>query len=434
MIKNRHNLRRGAILLVLAAVLLVFAAPVSATEIRDADTVTIAAGEVIDDDLVVFGRRVVIDGVVEGDVLASFGEELIINGRVGGSVATAGTEVFINGQVDGSVWGAAMAITLGENAVVNRNAYVAGASVTAEPGSSVGRDVYTGAYQVILNGDVAGDVTVGAAALEVNGTIGGDLLGEVQVPEGNTWVPASFVDTSQIEFIDPGMRVSEGAVAGEMNISETIVAPTTEQRPVFSPFGASGFLWVLGQRIGEFIALLLVGALIIRYWPTFLSRTTRLLSTKPGESVGWGFLWTLVFPLLFLAALFLLIVFAFFGGLVTFGYLGRAFTFLGSATISMMVALFGLAFFMLSKIVVTYLVGKMVLGRNRPEDVSRWMHFGYLALGVFLYEVLRGIPILGAIVALVVILFGMGAMFLGWRERRAEAVPVVEEKPVLATE
>ena len=62
------------------------------------------------------------------------------------------------------------------------------------------------------------------------------------------------------------------------------------------------------------------------------------------------------------------------------------------------------------------------------------MHFGYLALGVFLYEVLRAIPILGGIVALVVILFGMGAMFLGWRERRAEAVPVVEEKPVLAME
>ena len=75
--KNRRILRRGAILLVLAAILLVFAAPVSATEIRDADTVTIAAGEVIDDDLVVFGRRVVIDGVVEGDVMASFGEELI---------------------------------------------------------------------------------------------------------------------------------------------------------------------------------------------------------------------------------------------------------------------------------------------------------------------------------------------------------------------
>jgi cytoskeletal protein CcmA (bactofilin family) len=432
--KKVRFIRWGAVLMVLVASLLVLAAPVSATEIRDADTVTIPAGEVIDDDLVVFGRRIVIDGTVEGDLMASSGEEMIINGRVGGSVAALGTDLIINGQVDGSVWGAGMAVTLGEGAEVNRNVYVAAASVTAEPGSTVGRDVYAGAYQVILNGDVAQDVTVGSAALEVDGTIGGNLYGEVQVPEGNTMLPASLVDVNQIEFIDPGMRISEGAVAGDMKISETIVAPTTEQQPVFAPFAASGFLWILSQRVGEFIALLVVGALIIRFWPAFLSRTTQVLHRQPGESVGWGFLWTLVFPLIFLAALFVLISFAILGGVVTFGYLGRAFTYLGSATISMMVALFGLAFFMLSKIVVTYLVGKMLVGRNRPEDVSLWLHFGYLVLGVFLYEVLRAIPILGAVVALVVILFGMGAMFLAWRERRAEVAPVVEEKPVLATE
>lgn len=422
----------GAFVLLLAVLVFAFTSPVFATEILDESEVTIAAGEVIDDDVLVMGRRVVVDGVIKGDLLASVGEELIINGQVEGSVAAAGPTITVNGVVDGSMYVGGMALTLAEGSEVGRNVYLGGASLTAEPGSSVGRSVYAGAYQVILNGDVANDVTVGSAALEVTGTIGGDLMGEVEVTEGGGAFPSFFFTPAELEFVEPGMRVSEGTVAGEMGVTETVIAPEIEQQPTFAPFAVSGFWWTLSQRVGEFIALLIVGALIIRFWPTMLNSSTKMIESRPWPSLGWGFVLTVVFPFVILAGLFLFVVAAFAGGFITFGYLGRAFTFLGGATLSMIVALFGLAFFMLSKIVVTYWFGKLLLGRNRPEASRLLTHFGYLVLGAFIYEIVRAIPYAGALVAMVVILFGMGAMFLAWRAHRAELAPA-EAKPAMAT-
>ena len=88
----------------LVAVLLTFfiSAPVLAADLRSADTVTVAAGEVVDDDLYVAGNTVVIDGVVNGDLWA-FGSIITINGEVKGSIVAAGQTVSINGNVGHAV-------------------------------------------------------------------------------------------------------------------------------------------------------------------------------------------------------------------------------------------------------------------------------------------------------------------------------------------
>ena len=124
------------VLCLLAAAL--FVAPAArAAEIRNGDRVVIAAGEVIDDDLIVSAETVIIDGTVTGDLIAT-GTNVTLNGLVQGSALLAGQTLRVAGQVDGSLYAGGYAVTLDEGAVVGRNAYFGGYSVATRPDSLVG--------------------------------------------------------------------------------------------------------------------------------------------------------------------------------------------------------------------------------------------------------------------------------------------------------
>src|SRR4030043_2030387 len=84
----------------LVAVLLTFfiSAPVLAADLRSEDTITVASGEVVDDDLYVAGNTIIIDGTVNGDLWA-FGSTITVNGEIKGSIVAVGQTVSINGNV-----------------------------------------------------------------------------------------------------------------------------------------------------------------------------------------------------------------------------------------------------------------------------------------------------------------------------------------------
>ena len=54
----------------LAAISVTFltSAPVLAADLRSGDTITVASGEVVDDDLYIAGESIVIDGTINGDL------------------------------------------------------------------------------------------------------------------------------------------------------------------------------------------------------------------------------------------------------------------------------------------------------------------------------------------------------------------------------
>ena len=56
-----------------------------AADFRSGDTVTIAKNEVIDDDLIITGQNVIVDGTINGDLVVA-GGKIVINGTVNGSV------------------------------------------------------------------------------------------------------------------------------------------------------------------------------------------------------------------------------------------------------------------------------------------------------------------------------------------------------------
>jgi hypothetical protein len=415
MMSKRKWLQRGFLVLTLI-VAFVWAPPAHATEFREGNTVIIPAGQIIDDDLFVSANRVEMNGTVKGDLFA-FGSEVIVNGRVEGSAIVAGYTLRVNGLITGSLYGGGFSLTLGPNVEVGRNTYFGGFNLTAENGSSVSRSIYAGDYQTLLNGDVGEDVAVGGASLEINGSIGGNVYGQVGETDASapTFIPAF---PGAVPVRPPGLRVGPSADVGgdfEVEISQIRAPDAPKPRDVL--LGLLGR--AVAKRVGEFIAILLVGGGLIWFWPRMMRITRQQAEEKVLPSAGWGCVTVLVFFVGVPIVAGFILLFAVLGGAVTFGELFNDILGVGGASLALIATGFLFVLALVTKVIVSFLGGHWILTKLSTEfKDSGWANFGALALGAFIYEIVRAIPLgVGWIFSVVVTLIGMGAIYLSIREK-----------------
>ena len=107
---------------------------------------------------------------------------------------------------------------------------------------------------------------------------------------------------------------------------------------------------------------------------------------------------------------------AFTSELITFTGLG----FSGVLAVFWLLATFG------AQITFSYMFGRWILDKGSSLSFENyWHHFGALALGAFLYEVVRVIPVFGFVLAVVLGIIGIGAFFFVLRNKfRKEPVEV----------
>ncbi|MEN8242265.1 MAG: hypothetical protein ABFS17_10120, partial [Chloroflexota bacterium] len=99
------------------------------------------------------------------------------------------------------------------------------------------------------------------------------------------------------------------------------------------------------------------------------------------------------------------------------GFTGQLMTLSGLAFGSIMAA-FGLLATFGTKIVFSYLVGRWILSKSSQTDSDNyWAHFGALALGAFLFELVRIVPVLGWLFAAIVAIIGIGAFFFVLKDK-----------------
>lgn len=396
--------------------------PLFATDFRGGDTITVGADEVIDDDLFISGDTVTINGTVRGNLFAS-GTVVTVNGPVEGSLFLAGRTLALNSTVEGSAYVGGYAFTLGENAMIGRNLNFGGFSLTARPDSGIGRSLYAGGYQILLNGAVDDDVNIGSAALELTGYVGGDVQGSVGSPEETA--PSMYMPSFEgaIAPVAPGLRVSDGAeVVGDLSV--TVQAPTAEATPapIYSLANQQ-----LRWAIGEVVALLMIGLLFLYIRPSLLENAGIAVQSQPLKSLGVGFLVLLVAIAAVPIVIGVLITLGFFGGIFTLGQLVGDILGLGVVSLLFAIGVFLFTAGMLTKIVVAYGGGRLLVRNGTTGEAIRGpAAFLAIFIGVIIYMALRLIPVFGWLLALVVTLMGLGALYLALRHRHtprtAEAV------------
>jgi cytoskeletal protein CcmA (bactofilin family) len=139
-------------------------------KLRTGDTVTVAAGETVSNDLYAVAGTVRIDGTVDGDLVAS-GGLVDVTGTVTGDVLAAGGRVTISGTVLGDARIAGGLLSIGGS--VKQDVLAAGGQLTVMSSGTIGEDLIAGIGQLTIDGTVTGNVLARTGTYTKAGTIGG---------------------------------------------------------------------------------------------------------------------------------------------------------------------------------------------------------------------------------------------------------------------
>jgi cytoskeletal protein CcmA (bactofilin family) len=431
------------LLSVLALLLLTFATPASAFDGRSGDKLVIAAGEVINDDLYVTARSFVLEGSVNGDLIAT-GQTITINGEVDGDVLAAGQTIVINGRVTGAVRMAGAVLLLEEGASIGGDLIAAGYSLESRTGSSIGQDLlYTGG-QILLAGDVARHAHVSANAFELHGTVGGSVGAGVGEADGGYAgpPPTLFMPPSPVPVpvVKAGLTIAPSAkIEGDLSYSQSrdldipagVVAGNVARREIGGATG-SATQETAGQRIMQWglstlrkmVTLILIGLFLLWLIPQFMQGWSRTLQSALWPSLGWGIATYVIFFLVLLLVIVVIIAGGLLFNVLTLGGLAGTLISVGILSLLVLVLGFVLVTTFVAKVVFGQALGKWLLARaNSPLAEHRmWpMVIGVIitvvVLALFRFPLLPGF--LGALLNFVVILLGLGALWLWGRERLA---------------
>jgi hypothetical protein len=415
--------------------LLLFATPAWAIETRAGENVTIGPDEVVEDDLYVGANIVTVEGTVRGDLVAVGGTVRVDGGTVEGDLISAGQTVIVNGRVEDDVRIAGQALLVGEDAQIEDDLIAAGFSLQTERGSTVGGELLYGGYQALVAGNVGENLRGGMTAFELDGEVEGNVNVEVDgggaQPAGGQFAPSP--PAVPIPTVEPGLTLtdmaqiggdlrykssSRGEIASGAQIGGDVSyqqRSAEEARPA-----QTGAAAVLLESLRRLVVLLLIGLLLVWLAPRLVRGVGDTMRSRPLLSLGWGVLDFLIVGVLVIVVLAATILLAIVFGLVTLGGLIPAIVSIGILTDAVLMVAFLISIFYLAPVVVSFLGGRMLLGQFQPDrEAGRVLP---LVIGILLYVILRAIPILGAIVAVIVVLLGLGALSVwAWRTVRGGA-------------
>lgn len=459
---------RGVIALVMVTTLVLGSTHAVQAAVIDRDG-DVKADEIIDDDLIIGGQTVTIDGTVNGLVLAA-GNQVIVNGTIHGDLLAFGAEVVvgpeaiidgnifggartitIQGQVAGSFFGGAMSLHLDQQASIERNMFFGGFELQAAEKTSVGRDLFAGVYQAVLNGSVARDVNIDGEAIQVYGKIGRNAnltLSASQPADQSNFVFFPMMGMDMPTVVPSGLHIDPAAeISGKLTYTSPVdyssaiqnqpsggvvyqtPVPTpvngNETHPIVSrPSSTSRVMPLVNtlfDGLRKFITLLIVGGLLLWLAPALMQKTVDAAQAKPFPAAGVGFLSILIaYSGAFLAAAVLLGVGLLFT-LITLGGLSQLIFGVGFTSLAAIMAIFTALVTLVSRTIVCFLVGEMLVKQVAPN--IKWRKAWALFFGVLMYVILSAIPFIGWIFVWAATFVGMGAIWYGL---------VVKAKPALA--
>ncbi|MFV1858129.1 MAG: hypothetical protein ACC647_02130 [Anaerolineales bacterium] len=359
---------------------------------------SVQAGEVVDNDLLLTGFEGVIDGTVIGNVFAT-GKEVTVNGEVQGSLFVIGDKVTVNGDVGGGTYVVGVSLEQGSSSVINLNLYFLGINLRTDSGAVIGRDLVMVALSANLAGEVERDTRAVVGLLEFLRLIGEGLSQGVRGQPIVHLAPAvAATGKTSLALARPNLfpdsLLTRGSAPQAISSDEVVEI-------------------VLDYTRG-LVAFLIVGGLALWLLPNMFNGATAQLGRRPWASAGYG---ALVFVNGFLLTLLLAAVFLGVGvalRALTLTALAWAFWGVAFSGLGLAFSLFMVSFVWLSKAIVATLIGVIILQRVYPRALE--YRSSALVLGLLIYLLLFLIPVIGWVVALIVTVLGLGALFLSIRE------------------
>ncbi|HSR22124.1 MAG TPA: hypothetical protein VLW53_01125 [Candidatus Eisenbacteria bacterium] len=369
----------GALRWLALAPALLALAPVAAqaADLRQGPDVTIPAGTTVADDVYAGAGRVTMAGTIAGSLIAA-GGTVDVTGTVERDVMVTGGTVTISGPVMGSVRAAGGTLTV--SGPVAQDVVLAGGTLDLGPEATIGRDLVLAGGTATVAGRVARDLTAGVGTLDLRGRVDRNVRAEV----GNLHLESGAAVGGNLDYasdntatIDSGATVSGVVTHSPANFARQ---PTPAERA----FG------VFVGWIRLVVGLFALGLILVLLFGVFSRRASEAIGRSPLASLGIGLAVLIGVPI---AALIVFIV-----GLLVGGWP------LSLAAL----ALLGIA------AAVGYVLSALFLGRNGFRLLARTEAHPLLALlvGLVVLTAVGLIPILGGLIGLAAVVFGLGALTL----------------------
>ncbi len=361
-------------------------------DIQQTGQYLVPEGETREADLYIWAHSIDIAGTLDGDIVAGFQEGKItgtvtqdlngacetmrITGVVGDDVRFACDTFYLDGHIGGDLIIAAKSIQISETAVIDGDAIIAGATVTVDGAIGGRARIMTGFLD--MNGTIAGNAEIttdGGIRLGPDAHIGGDLF---------------YEGPSEID-------IPEGTVAGEVTFQRVI------KEDIDFDFNILGGASVLFHFLG-FIAALVAGTIIVALTRDHATRTAEIIRTKPLKSLGIGFVTFICMPIVLLVLL----------------------VFILTIPLMFVVGLTYVIALYIAKFYFSIWLGNLILSRGGRTDVSP---IPSMLLGLTIVYLVTAIPIVGTLIGVVIIFFGLGAL-MQRKETRLDAA--FEPAPVVS--
>jgi cytoskeletal protein CcmA (bactofilin family) len=356
-------------------------APALALDARSGTTVTVPAGQTVEDDLVATGETVTIAGRVTGDVYA-FARTVVVTGTIDGDLIAAGEQVTLEGAVLGDVRVGASQVAI--NGQVGKNVTAGAGRVDIGPRGQIGGSVLAGTNVLASFGSVGRGVTVGGSSVQIAGTVGES----VQASVGTLTVePGAKISGAVVYEADQEAAIPAGAAAGPVTFTQRPIEPPQQESPLFGLFDVGGLIWLAGSA--------LLGILLVKLFPRAADGVVQAGRRHPLQSFAMGLALLIAVPVV---ALLL------------------AITLIGLPLTLGLTLLYGLA------LLVAWPALGLVMGALLAMAVRRGaaLHTVWLLLiGLLVLHVLTHVPVVGGILTFLGLVFGLGVLgYTAWAARR----------------
>jgi hypothetical protein len=270
---------------------------------------------------------------------------------------------------------------------VTNDLLAAGNELTILSNGRVGRDAIVGAQNATISGQIGRDLQAGSTYVKIDGGVGGNVLATVD--------RLQLTDRATVGGYLKYTSKNEAQIANTSSVKGTIErkTPATGQAPLVTGTAALVLEWLKGL-----IGLLILGILVVFFFPGFARRAGEALVRSPWLTLAIGALVLIGLPIL---AVVFFAVGALIGG-----------WWIGFVVLSLFVVVLALSI----PVAAVGVGGAVLRVARRPVPV--WLA---LIIGLVVLLLVALIPILGGIVIFCALLFGMGATTIAVvGNRRAE--------------
>lgn len=365
----------------------IFPQNAAAFVVRNGQQVSVSQGEVINETFLAAGQTVIIDGDIKGDVICA-GQNVYINGPVEGDVICAGQNITVSNSVGGSIRVVGQTVTIGGK--VGRNITVAGQALKID--SEISGEALFVAQTADINGRISKNIIGAASSITVAGVIGGNAQFQdrsLLIKNGASIAGALSYESNNNVVLESGSQVG-----GEVRKS----TPPANNKSSFLNQKEKTYQQMIWGKIGELVFYLLIALLFVYFFKDSTRRVADLMLARPGRVLGAGLLILILAPIA--AIIFFITI------------IGIPF---GLATIALYIA----AIFF-SRIFAAIAVGRAFTKRyykGKQDSLLAQTLIGVIGLWILFF-----IPVIGGLLSLIAVIWGLGGIYYLFRKDKVVKV------------